>query len=34
VDSFEFNCASNDERYRECQLPIDGRARLVNRKSD
>ena len=28
VDSFEFNCASKDERYRECQLPIDGRARL------
>jgi len=34
VDSFEFNCASKDERYRECQLPIDGRARLVKRKSD
>jgi len=34
VDRFEFNCASKDERYRECQLPIDGRARLVKRKSD
>jgi len=34
VDSFEFNCASKDHRYRECQLPIDGRARLVKRKSD
>jgi hypothetical protein len=34
IDRFEFNCASKDERYRECQLPIDGRARLVKRKSD
>jgi len=34
VDQFEFNCASKDEKYRECQLPIDGRARLVKRKSD
>lgn len=34
VDRFEFACASKDERYRECQLPIDGRARLVKRKSD
>jgi hypothetical protein len=33
-ESFEFTCASKDERYRECQLPIDGRARLVKRKSD
>ena len=33
-DSFQFTCASRDERYRECQLPIDGRARLVKRKSD
>jgi hypothetical protein len=33
-NSFEFTCASKDERYRECQLPIDGRARLVKRKSD
>jgi len=32
--SFEFTCASKDERYRECQLPIDGRARLVKRRSD
>jgi hypothetical protein len=34
VDRFEFNCASKDEKYRECQMPIDGRARLVKRKSD
>ena len=34
VDRFEFNCASKDERYRECQLPIDGRAKLVKKKSD
>lgn len=34
ADRFQFNCASRDERYRECQLPIDGRARLVKRKSD
>jgi hypothetical protein len=34
VDRFEFNCASKDDRYRECQLPVDGRARLVKRKSD
>ncbi|MCK7508525.1 MAG: hypothetical protein MZV70_33705 [Desulfobacterales bacterium] len=27
VDQFDFNCASKDEKYRECQLPIDGRAR-------
>jgi hypothetical protein len=33
-ESFEFTCASKDERYRECQLPIDGRARLVKKKSD
>jgi hypothetical protein len=32
--SFEFSCASKDERYRECQLPIDGKARLLKRKSD
>jgi len=34
VDRFEFSCASKDDRYRECQLPIDGRVRLVKRKSD
>lgn len=34
VDRFEFTCASPDHRYRECQLPVDGRARLVKRKSD
>jgi hypothetical protein len=31
---FEFNCASVEGKYRECQLPVDGRARLVNQKSD
>jgi hypothetical protein len=30
----EFSCGSNDERYRECQLPVDGRARLVKQRSD
>lgn len=30
---FEFNCASVDDKYRECQLPVDGRARLVKRYS-
>lgn len=34
VDRFEFSCASKDDRYRECQLPIDGIVRLVKRKSD
>ena len=33
-DRIEFSCASTDSRYRECQLPIDGRARLVKRRSD
>jgi hypothetical protein len=33
-EAFEFTCASKDERYRECQLPVDGRAQLVKRKSD
>lgn len=32
--ALEFNCASSDERYRECQLPVDGRARLVKQRSD
>jgi len=32
--AIEFNCASSDDRYRECQLPVDGRARLVKRRSD
>lgn len=31
---FEFNCASVEGKYRECQLPVDGRARLVKQKSD
>lgn len=30
----EFTCASDNERYRECQLPVDGRARLVKQRSD
>lgn len=34
ADRYEFTCASPDHRYRECQLPVDGRARLVKRKSD
>lgn len=34
VDRFQFKCASVDNRYRECQLPVDGRVRLVKRKSD
>jgi len=34
LDRYEFTCASPDHRYRECQLPVDGRARLVKRKSD
>jgi hypothetical protein len=33
-NSMEFVCASVDSRYRECQLPVDGRARLVKRLSD
>jgi hypothetical protein len=31
---FEFNCASVEGKYRECQLPVDGRALLVKQKSD
>ena len=30
---FEFNCSSTEGKYRECQLPVDGRARLVKQKS-
>jgi hypothetical protein len=33
-DRLEFSCASVDNRYRECQLPIDGRVRLVRRISE
>lgn len=33
-ERMEFSCASIDRKYRECQLPIDGRARLVKRRSD
>lgn len=33
-DSMTFNCASPDRKYRECQLPIDGRVRLVKQISD
>ncbi len=32
--SFQFNCASIDTKYRECQLPVDGRARVVKRFSE
>jgi len=31
---FEFNCSSTEGKYRECQLPVDGRARLIKQKSD
>jgi hypothetical protein len=34
ANSFEFNCASIDTKYRECQLPVDGRARVVKRFSE
>lgn len=34
AERYEFNCASPDGKYRECQLPVDGRARLVKKKSD
>ena len=34
ADRYEFNCASVDGKYRECQLPVDGTARLVKRESD
>lgn len=34
VEEFEFSCASIDGKYRECQLPVDGVARLVKRRSD
>ena len=34
ADRYEFNCASPDGKYRECQLPVDGLARLVKKKSD
>jgi Protein of unknown function (DUF3011) len=29
-----FDCASDGYKYRECQLPVDGRARLVRQYSD
>jgi hypothetical protein len=32
--SLQFNCASPDYKYRECQMPMDGVARLVKKKSD
>lgn len=34
ADRYEFSCASPDGKYRECQLPVDGLARLVKKKSD
>jgi hypothetical protein len=33
-NAMEFVCASVDSRYRECQLPVNGRARLVKKLSD
>jgi len=33
-DRMQFNCASVDMKYRECQLPVRGRAVLVKRLSD
>ncbi|MGB7737959.1 MAG: DUF3011 domain-containing protein [Steroidobacteraceae bacterium] len=33
-DRMQFNCASVDMKYRECQLPVNGRAVLVQRLSD
>jgi hypothetical protein len=33
-DRMQFNCASVDRKYRECQLPVKGRAVLVKRLSD
>lgn len=32
--SVDFYCASPDYKYRECQLPVKGRATLVKKKSD
>ena len=32
--AFTFYCGSPDYKYRECQLPVDGRARLTKKKSD
>ena len=34
IDDFEFSCASVEGKYRECQLPVDGVARIVKRRSD
>jgi hypothetical protein len=33
-DRMQFNCASVDMKYRECQLPVSGRAVLAKRLSD
>jgi hypothetical protein len=33
-DRMQFNCASVDMKYRECQLPVNGRAVLAKRLSD
>jgi hypothetical protein len=33
TEGFEFDCASTENKYRECQLPVDGVARLVKRES-
>lgn len=34
TNTFEFNCASIDAKYQECQLPVDGRAQLIKRWSE
>jgi hypothetical protein len=33
-DRMQFNCASVSSKYRECQLPVNGRVTLVKRLSD
>ena len=33
-DQTQFSCSSVESRYRECQLPVNGRARLIKQKSD
>lgn len=33
-NNVEFKCASVESRYRECQLPVDGRVELVKKLSD
>jgi hypothetical protein len=33
-ERFEFNCSSVESRRKECQLPVDGRVRLIKQRSD